>query len=143
MGRRESSDGDGVSLFPFMSILVCLIGSLTLMIAALMIISMNSQQSPEVIERYQKYSELEANQQQDVEELERLKLLLAQAEKLSAETKRALAELALLESEHQKKLALVDVNSEYAKQLAEANRLRLRIAELEPEPAKLQLELER
>jgi hypothetical protein len=29
---RKKSDGDSVSLFPFMSILVCLIGSLTLMI---------------------------------------------------------------------------------------------------------------
>lgn len=33
MGRRNDSDDEGVSLFPFMSILACLIGILTLMIA--------------------------------------------------------------------------------------------------------------
>ena len=33
MGRRNDSDDEGVSLFPFMSILACLIGILTLMIS--------------------------------------------------------------------------------------------------------------
>lgn len=143
MARRKAAEGDNVSLFPFMSILVCLIGSLTLMIAALMVSSMNSKQTPEVIERYQKYSEAKADQQADQEELERLKALLAQAEKLAEETKAALAELAAIEKQHKDKLASVDVNSEYAKQLAEANRLRLRIAELETEPPKLQIEIDR
>lgn len=143
MGRRKSSDGDNVSLFPFMSILVCLIGALTLMIAALMISSMNSKQAPEIVERYKQYSELKADQQQDREELERLKQLLAQADKLAEQTKLALAEVAALEATHKDKLASVDANSEYAKQLADANRLRLRIAELEAEPAKLQVELDR
>lgn len=143
MARRKSDDGDSVSLFPFMSILVCLIGSLTLMIAALMISSLNTQQAPELIERYQEYTELKADQQQDREELERLKALLSQADKLSEETKQALAEVAELEKQHKDKLARVDAKSEYAKQLAEANRLRLRIVDLETEPAKLKAEIER
>lgn len=35
MGKRRSSDDEGVSLFPFMSILACLIGILTLMISVI------------------------------------------------------------------------------------------------------------
>lgn len=143
MARRKPADGDNVSLFPFMSILVCLIGALTLMIAALMITSANSEQAPELVQRYQQYSELKADQQQDREELERLKALLAQADKLAEQVKLALAEVTALEAQHKEKLARVDANSEYAKQLAEANRLRLRIAELEAEPAKLQAEIDR
>ena len=81
MARRKSGDGDNVSLFPFMSILVCLIGSLTLMIAALMAGQMNTEQSQETIERYQRYSELKADIEADKTELESLKKLLADAER--------------------------------------------------------------
>ena len=35
MGKRQSNDDEGVDLFPFMSILACLIGILTLMISVM------------------------------------------------------------------------------------------------------------
>jgi len=85
MGRRKGNEGDAVSLFPFMSILVCLIGSLTLMITIQMSGQANSEQSQEEIERYRKYTELKAVMEQDQAELESLKRLLAQAEKAHEE----------------------------------------------------------
>ena len=143
MARRKSDDGDSVSLFPLMSILDCLIGSLTLMIAALMANSANSEQSEEVVQRYHDHSKLKAEMEADRKELEQLAKLIADAERLSDEAKRALAEVARLENQQKDKLQQLDANSEYAKMLAEANRLRTRITELEIEPKALQEEIAR
>ena len=60
MARRRKDDGEGVSLFPFLSILACLIGILTLMISLMS--RMNSSdtagQSEEDIARAKKRSQL-------------------------------------------------------------------------------------
>jgi hypothetical protein len=135
---RKKSDGDSVSLFPFMSILVCLIGSLTLMIAALMAGQMNSEQSQETIERYQRYSEIMADVEAEKTELDSLRKLLADAERIHKDLQAALEEAALLDKKQKELLTRVDENTEYGRLLAEANRLRKRVADLEPEPARLQ-----
>lgn len=140
MGRRSSS-GAEMSLFPFMSILVCLIGSLTLMIAILMATQTNSEQSDQTVERYRQYSQLQADIAFAKSELQSVESLIQDASHLSAETRKALEEVAKLEAEQKKHLERVDANSEYARMLAEANDLRKRISEIEKDPEALQKQI--
>lgn len=127
-----------MSLFPFMSILVCLIGSLTLMIALLMATQANSEQTTETVDRYRKFTQLQADIALQKSELDSVESLIQDAQHLSDQTRKALDEIAKLEREQQQHLQRVDANSEYARMLAEANELRKRISALEGEPATLQ-----
>lgn len=136
MARLKSEDA-GISLFPFMSILVCLIGGLTLMIAGLTVGQMNQEQSQEEIDRYRRYKEIEAELQKHAQDLQDLRKLIAQAEKLREQSKLAVAEVAVLEKKQKDAVEQAGAQ-EHRELLAEANRLRKRIAELQPEPAQLQ-----
>ena len=140
MAKQKQEEG-GISLFPFMSILVCLIGGLTLMISILTIGQMNKEQSQEEIDRYHEYTKLKADAEHDAAELEKLRKMIAQAEKLREQTRQALQEAALLEKK-QKEEAKKSGAHEFREVLAESNRLRQRITEIEPEPAKLQKAIE-
>jgi hypothetical protein len=140
MARRRN-ERESVSLFPFMSILVCLIGSLTLMIAIQMGGQANSEQSQEEIERYQKYTELKALLEHDQAELESLKRLLADAERAHEEVRLAAAEAAALEKKQKDDLQRVAAAG-HEKLLAESARLRARLAEIEGDPPKLQKTVE-
>jgi len=140
MAKRKE-EAANVSLFPFMSILVCLIGGLTLMITAMMAGQASQDQSQQVIDRYQKYTELQADAEHDAAELEKLRRLIAEAEKLREQSRLALEEVAALEKK-QKEEADRSGARDYQQLLAEANRLRKRIAEIEPDPAKLQATIE-
>lgn len=126
-----------MSLFPFMSILVCLIGSLTLMIALLMATQTASDQSDDTVDRYRKFSELQADIAFQKSELNSLEELIQDAEHLRAQTQAALEEVAALEKSQQERLQRVDAASEYARMLAESNTLRKRIAEIEKDPEEL------
>lgn len=134
---KQKQEEAGVSLFPFMSILVCLIGGLTLMISILTISQAGQDQSQEVIDRYHEYTRLKADAEADAAELEKLRQLIAQAEKLREQTRLALQEATLLEKK-QKEQAEKSGAHQFQQILAESNRLRQRITEIEPEPAKLQ-----
>lgn len=143
---KQKEEEAGISLFPFMSILVCLIGGLTLMISILTITQMNSEQSQEVIDRYHEYTKLKADAEQDAAELEKLRKMLANGEKLLAQVRAALEETKRLEKKQKDQADQKDAaNRQSAQQLheilAESNRLRQRIAELEPMPKKLQSEI--
>ena len=139
---RRASGGEVLSLFPFMSILVCLIGSLTLMITLLMATQASSEQSTETVDRYRKYTELEADIAFAKSELDSIADLIRDAESIADQTKKALDEVAKIEKEHQGELARVDANSEYARMLAESNALRKRLADIEHDPERLQKEIE-
>jgi hypothetical protein len=130
-----------MSLFPFMSILVCLIGSLTLMIALLMATQAGGEQSDETLERYRTFTQLQADIAFQKSELESVEALVQDANHLTEETQKALAEVAALEREQSTHLERVDSNSAYARMLAEANELRKRIASLENDPAELDREI--
>ncbi len=140
MGRRKN-EGETISLFPFMSILVCLIGSLTLMIAIQLGGQANSEQSKEEIERYEKYTELKAMMEQNQAELESLKKLLSDAERAQAEIRLAASEAAALEKKQKDELNRVGAAG-YEKLLAESARLRARLTEIEADPTKLQKTVE-
>ena len=141
MPRRPSDSDDSISLFPFMSILVCLIGSLTLMITALMAGQASQDQSEEVIERHEAYTRIQADMAEDQAELDALQELIADALDLQKDLQLAREEVAELEKDHADGLERMDVASNYAKMLAESNRLRTRISEIENEPAKLQKQI--
>jgi len=140
MARRKN-EGEGISLFPFMSILVCLIGSLTLMIAIQLGGQVSSEQSQEDLERYQKYTEVKALLEHDQAELESLKKLLAAAEKAREDVRLAAEEAAALEKRQKAELERVGAAGQ-EKLLAESARLRRRLAELEGEAPKLQKTVE-
>lgn len=137
MAKRAPDEGSSVSLFPFMSILVCLIGGLTLMITAMMAGQASQDQSQEVVDRYEQYTKLQADAQHDAAELEKLRRLIAEAQKLREQSRLALDEIAALEKK-QKEEADRSGARDYHQVLAEANRLRKRIAEIELDPARLQ-----
>lgn len=141
MSRRASQSAE-LSLFPFMSILVCLIGSLTLMITLLMATQTASDQSADTLDRYRRYSEIQADLAFLKSELNALEELIQDAEHLQEQTRRALEEVAALEQEQQSRLARVDANSEYARMLAEANALRKRLAEIEHDPEELDRQIQ-
>ncbi len=74
MARRASAGDDNVSLFPFLSILVCVIGILTLMIVASSLGDIGKKPDPILVERTNRYQELQkqiAQSKTDVAELEK------------------------------------------------------------------------
>ncbi len=138
---RHKNEGEGISLFPFMSILVCLIGSLTLMIAIQLGGQVSSEQSEEDIERYQKYTEIKALLEHDQAELESLKRLLAAADKAREDVRLAAEEAAALEKKQKAELERSSALG-HEQLLAELAQLRRRLTELEGEAPKLQKEIE-
>lgn len=81
MAKRRANEGGEVSLFPFLSILACLIGALVLMIVVLVMSQMGKAEgrTPDEIERAQEYiklkKEIEERKVTDVEIAEKLKKL--------------------------------------------------------------------
>lgn len=78
MSRARKNSGTSVSLFPFLSILVCMIGCLTLIIVVLNLIAMNKGEGrePEEIERAREFVELKKENDEDEKKLEELKQLI-------------------------------------------------------------------
>ncbi len=75
MARRRADTGTSVNLFPFLSILVSIIGCLTLIIVVINLIAMGEGegQTSEEVERAQKYLELEKEKIEKQKDLEKLK----------------------------------------------------------------------
>ena len=92
MPKRRSSDEDGVSLFPFMSILACLIGILTLMISVMSQLKELDREklSQEEYDRAITYRDLKI-------EIEQLRKLLAEIDIKIEKEKSSLSELQKLE----------------------------------------------
>ncbi|MCF6312464.1 MAG: hypothetical protein L3J39_08430 [Verrucomicrobiales bacterium] len=77
MARRKSS-GAEISLFPFLSILVCVIGCLTMIIVFINLIQMNKGEGkePKEIEVAKEYVELKKQQEKDKVKLDKLRQLV-------------------------------------------------------------------
>ena len=88
MGRRGRDDSDSISLFPFLSILACVIGVLTLMIAALTLSSIGS--NPAVAQQ-EDQDRLERETKEDLAAVEELKTQIEKAESSSDDTQKKLA----------------------------------------------------
>ena len=78
MAKRSRDSGASVNLFPFLSILVCIIGCLTLIIVVLNLISMSKAEGkePEEVERAREYAILEKAQDEDEKSLDELRALV-------------------------------------------------------------------
>lgn len=78
MGRRSQDSGGSVSLFPFLSILICIIGCLTLIIVVINLIAMNKGEgrTSEEVERAREYVVLEQEKIKDQEEQDKLRQLI-------------------------------------------------------------------
>lgn len=147
MGRRPREDDDAISLFPFLSILACVIGTLTLMIAAMAL----GQLDPEAVADAEKQiEEAEARAEKHTEamaaievvdvEANKLRALIAEAEAVRQQLARARAELKALEAESAK---MTGTDAASAKLLAEANRQRERIKQLEAQLPEMKAELDK
>ena len=71
MAKRKDS-GMAINLFPFLSILVCIIGCLTMIIVVLNIAQMDQVegQTPEEVERAKEWQELKKEQEENRDALE-------------------------------------------------------------------------
>ncbi|MEW4455055.1 hypothetical protein AB1L30_20475 [Bremerella sp. JC817] len=90
MAKRNKDTGEDISLFPFLSVLACVIGTLTMIIAAIAVQSLDNDAVDQAIE-YQKKEEQLATD-------------TAELEKLRNELKKKEAELKREQSSEQKKL---------------------------------------
>lgn len=90
MAKRRSSEGGEVSLFPFLSILACLIGALVLMIVVLVMSQIGKAEgrSAEEIKRAQEYIQMK----KDIAEREKLDVALKEKIALLDEVKKQLEE---------------------------------------------------
>lgn len=144
MGRRQKSEGEAVSLFPFLSILACVIGTLTLMIAATAISQMGKEQTQDQRDLAEEYESIEKQIAEFKEDLEKKKKLIASNETIDKDLKDAIEELKRLEKEQKKKED--EMNNESTpetKLLAESNRLFKRLEELKKDPIDRKKEIEK
>lgn len=145
MARKQESDEDDVSLFPFLSILSCVIGVLTLLITAMAISQMDT---PEIVETEQ-LDDLLAEEQQLTAKIEELEAAVRDSDQevvelLTAQEKQALlleqlkAAQEKVEQAQQKvdpDFVQVDLDSKIKELEAEKEKLDADLATLESELA--------
>lgn len=78
MAKRARDSGAGVNLFPFLSILICIIGCLTLIIVVINLIGMNKGEgrTSEEVERAREFVILEKEKEEKQKEQDRLRQLI-------------------------------------------------------------------
>ncbi len=98
MAKRKKDEGASVNLFPFLSILVCIIGCLTLIIVVVNLMAMNKAEghTPEEVERAQEFMMVKKEKENEQKELEKLKQLIEQLIMQNKETITARDKLAKL-----------------------------------------------
>ncbi|MBI1368377.1 MAG: hypothetical protein GC162_06950 [Planctomycetes bacterium] len=150
MARRRQVAEPPVTLFPFLSILACVIGVLTLMITAMVLgeidpghVAQTALFMRQQEDRDDHFKQVSNQSDRDREEIQRLQKLLEEAENVRQQVAAARSELARLEAERTQQIRnLVANKGNNAQMLAEANDLRLRVVELEPELRDLQEKIE-
>lgn len=143
MSKRPKEQAEALSLFPFLSILTCLIGTLTMLIAALALRQVSGDRTAErhgaeLEERLSAYKQLQAHVRNDQLEAERLRKLLAEAEarrqRLAADAETLKLARATLERDARKR-------AEAARLLQEADKLKKQVDQLTADIARLTQEL--
>lgn len=78
MARKRKDTGTSVNLFPFLSILVCIIGCLTLIIVVLNLIAMTKTEGrePEEVERAREFALLKQAEEEDQKQYDELRALV-------------------------------------------------------------------
>ena len=128
MARPRGGKDNPVTLFPFLSILACVIGTLILLISSVSVLQMESGPDKDLVKRVEEYKELEEEQKAMEEsiatvlpklhELEQYKEALRKLEKLAAELRKKSNTLSLTKKEQE----------ELKKLLAEMKKLQETIA---------------
>lgn len=140
MGRRRKEVA-GISLFPFLSILCCVIGVLTLMIAAVALGQIDSNKD-EKIEIALQYQDLTKKNEQTWEKVKNLNELAAEAAAIREKLEQARQELKRLKNEEQQfKSKKKTADKLEVKLLADSSAARKRIEKLSPELKDLQEEI--
>jgi DNA repair exonuclease SbcCD ATPase subunit len=133
MGRRKGNAQEAVSLFPFLSILACVIGALTLMITALAL----GQMDTDAVASVEQYEKAKDQVESDQEVIEQLQRTIAQAESSAGdalkELKEARQELKRLEEAVQE--AIQGNQPAEAPPEVDIEKLKQRIEQLEKELA--------
>ncbi len=98
MARRNKASGESVSLFPFLSILICVIGCLTMIIVVVQLMAMNRVEGrePEEVARAKEYVKLDKEkieQGEDIEEMRTELEKLIQANRSFSEIQEKLRQL--------------------------------------------------
>ena len=140
MAKKQKSEGETVSLFPFLSILACVIGVLTLMITAMALSQMDNQD-----DKWKRFEESEQQKEKITEkqqEIDQVKEQIEDLSKLNRELILALEELKKIKQE-KSKIPNEISPKEKVKLLAEANRLSKRIEEIKDDPMELQKEIDK
>jgi len=117
MARRKADGGEDISLFPFLSVLACVIGTLTMIIAAVAVSALDNDTVDQALEYQEKKTQLD-KENEELKELEKLfKKKQSELEKnQSEEQKRVkdlkdkLAELLAQLKETDKKLANISLD---------------------------------
>ncbi|MCA9015715.1 MAG: hypothetical protein KDA77_10330, partial [Planctomycetaceae bacterium] len=140
MVKKKKSDEETVSLFPFLSILACVIGVLTLMITAMALSQMDQQD-----DTWKRVEEFEKQQKKISEKQEKLDEVKSQIEDLSKLNRELILALEELKKLKQEKTKIPNdiTPEEKVKLLAEANRLEKRIEEIKDDPMELQKEIDK
>lgn len=139
--RRRAKTGITVELFPFLSILACVIGVLTLMITGL---ALGQMDTPDLgkIERAELFKKIHIKIESDGKRKEELADLIAKAQKIQEELQAAQRELERLQKDAQDVEAAKKRDEALnLKLLAEADKLLERIKVLQPQLAELQKQI--
>lgn len=134
MSRRRQREDEGVSLFPFLSILACVIGVLTLLITALALGQMDNPEGHSA-ERAEKFARLQERIQELQLKVKEIQELMARARTI----REAAEELQRLKTEQGQTAA---IEKESTALLAESRRLTERIERLRTDPDGIKKKLE-
>jgi len=142
MARRRRNDTQ-IELFPFLSVLACVIGVLTLMIAAMALGQMDSQ-DVEAIEKVERHNRLQEQIEQQQDKRAELQKLIAQAEQIANQLEQARDELRRMqEAREQAEQREKEFEQRNISMLAEANELRREIERLQKDLEEIRAEIER
>ncbi|QNN22235.1 hypothetical protein HED60_08095 [Planctomycetales bacterium ZRK34] len=146
MSRRPREEENSVSLFPFLSILACVIGVLTLMITAMALGQLDpesvkeaNRQLIEAEKRAKEHEQVKTQISEYEQQVNDLQKLIAEAEAIRQKLERARAELKLVQAQYDT-MAKDDAS---AMVLAELNRHRERITEMEKQKPLITAEIEK
>jgi replicative DNA helicase len=143
MGRRRRDDDDRVSLFPFLSIVICVIGILVVMLTSEAISKVGSSPDPEKVELTKQYQELQRKLTAAREEIDLLNEESAGRAMEAIVTREKAKEDNLKLSAEKRQELLTEDQRRTAELLAEIERLKKRIEDLAKEQeSRKQLESE-
>ncbi len=141
--RRRRDDGDTISLFPFLSVLACVIGVLAMLVVALALSQVtkddpqDAQDQKKAEERLIRYRDLQAKIKVDVKELEEMRKRVAELEK---QHKAKLAQLDAFKKKNADRAKQIEKEMELLRLVTDIEFVKKRVASLDEDIKKLKEE---